>query len=278
MHKIALCGLGLMLAFSSIASAQEATIENIKSLLLEWAARDDLDVAALSPDGQQIVWTTSSELCLLTLETAEADCHALPDESRSEALPMVLPSPDELHTAIWPLSDSEFILQNADSETVWQFDEAAMRRGLPAWIDGPLDFIQIAWANDGAGLVVSLNTTDALYTHHTLYIDITSGQIIPFADFSAFSQADMIARDANNQLPIFQLPRAGVVTPEGDAYIALHTFTNNDYAAVMHWPLPPEEPPTQIAEITDYDAEFPPFVASVAEDGTIFVAGYLIRR
>lgn len=178
--------------------------------------------------------------------------------------------PDDLRNGIW-------ILDLTSGEKQQVATAADLRLGLPAWADENIWVDTLTWVVEDRGLVVTISQVGLgnAIPAAAVYIDLTSGTTTPLMDFSDVSDsAGLTVRGSDGIVPSIRIPRSSVVL--GDRFIYLAYFQEDtDFASIYSLPLPPDgNAPVELGQITDFEPRFPPFIASLSQDGVMMARGY----
>jgi hypothetical protein len=81
-------------------------------------------------------------------------------------------------------------------------------------------------------------------------------------------------RESDGIVPSIRIPRSSVVLEDQFIYLA-YFQEDTDFASIYSLALPPDgSDPLELGQITDFEPFFPPFTASLSQDGVMFVRGY----
>lgn len=155
-----------------------------------------------------------------------------------------------------------------------------LNAGLPEWVDEPIYTDGVAWT--GENLVVSLvdrSLNTGVSVSQVLYVDTATGEITPLMDFSGIEAPDFFNIDPESGIaPSFDMPRASVLTPDGETLLYLNMSTDG-VAGFSALALPPNgDAPVRWWE-TEPVPRLPFNSPSVGTDGDtvrIVTAGYLV--
>ncbi|MBZ0290754.1 MAG: hypothetical protein K8I30_24220 [Anaerolineae bacterium] len=182
---------------------------------------------------------------------------------------------DDARNGLWVMD-----LKTADAEQIATVED--LRAGLPAWqTESSLfpEFMQ--WAGNDALVVQSRDTQFATsgVGQMAYYVAVETGEVTPLTTFEDVEGAPDLYRDDNPDSPVFRVPRSGVVTPDGGAFIFVRTGVNGSSAGVSLLPLPPDgSAPVDLGGIEDFginpSASAPPAMGS---NGRAFMFGYLFE-
>lgn len=141
-------------------------------------------------------------------------------------------------TGIWLLNLDEGRLQHVATLASLQGGESDFQTGLMQALQ-PVD---VNWAGDG-GLVVFMSASDegAGLPSMTVYVDVATGGVTPLVDISGLTNAEMMTTpDESGHLPMYYLPRRGLVSADGSTFFTFHQENEADEISVSAIALPPD--------------------------------------
>lgn len=158
--------------------------------------------------------------------------------------------------------------------------------GMPDWAAEAARFLYPdaapRWVGTDALVVTLLDGSYGLnLAQSALYVDLVSGEVSPMVDYSRITDRTALFADLDQfSSPVYLIPRAGVVSPDGDTFIFLSGSPESDKAAISTVTLPPDitSAPSQIGHIDDFAISLPAFaLPTISADGTrALLFGYLI--
>jgi hypothetical protein len=167
-----------------------------------------------------------------------------------------------------------------DATPVMVADTNDLQAGYPiprSGGSGPLYPMSVAWNMDGSGLYVwSSMPAEIPPLSIPHYIDLTSGVITPLLDFSTLETAELFKEDETTGYPpVFLMPRAVVLAPDGSGLLALHFW--DDIAGLSAFQLVDGVPQQTLLLKSENELQAGGRFAmsTLASDGTLLLWGTL---
>lgn len=178
---------------------------------------------------------------------------------------------------VWTLN-----LQDGTHQQVMTIDQ--LHTGLPEWAfaqDGIVYPDALRWVGNDALVTTLLNSSQNGIPQAAYYLDLTSGDVTSLTDFTNLANFDELNANSDDvSSPIYRLPRSGVVTPDGSAFIYLGANPPGTAAVISAVALPPGDAPEalQIHQIEDFQvSEAAAGRPVISNDGKVaLLTGYLI--
>ncbi len=248
---------------------------NVRTTQLMRIAADDVPVWAVEPE-EVLNLTLQFEIPFSIYNPTNYTLNGALAFSPDGTQLAMLVRPNDLQSPDWGLWS--YNVESGDLDRLATVEE--LNAGLPDWLESPLFPEGVAWS--GENLVVSLYPfafDGLLVTNQVVYLDMATGEITPLVDFSGIEQPDLFTTDpATGIAPVFDVPRASVVMPDGSALL-YQNVTPDGVAGFSALALPPtSNAPARWWE-TDPVPPLPLNAPSAGQDGDtvrIVTAGYLV--
>jgi hypothetical protein len=149
---------------------------------------------------------------------------------------------------------------------------------LPASTNGQTFLQSVSWANGGMVITVADPTQPSVAASNTFFWESESNTLKAMVDFTALTNQGAYYRPGSDgHSPLYALPRAGVVSPDGKSYIYLHFELPGGSATISDVPLPLDgSTPVDLGEFPLLGPA-PPIFATRSDDGMRLVTwGWLL--
>lgn len=146
-------------------------------------------------------------------------------------------------------------LEDGSVERVMTMDD--IKLGMPEWAiaESQLHPDLVQWVGNEGMIVYALdeNVYDGIWAN-AYYVSLASKSVTPMNDFSKIpDRSAFVGEEGDSNAPILQIPRAGVVSPDGSTYLYLGYKPDPTHAYVWSRALPPDgSEPTLIGEIDPF--------------------------
>src|SRR5690606_26174823 len=133
---------------------------------------------------------------------------------------------------------------------------AEFRAGLPDWQEEPTLFPEtVSWAGNDALVVGARDIRSATgVAQMAYYVDLLAQTVTPITTFSDVAEPEDLLADDGAESPVYRIPRAGVVSPDGGTFFFLRHGIEGDRAGISAVSLPPDgSPPVDLGEIEDFE-------------------------